>query len=35
MSEYELPLVFFTVFCQWAVGAIVAITVLIIARRSG
>ncbi|MGO2437380.1 MAG: dimethyl sulfoxide reductase anchor subunit family protein, partial [Serratia proteamaculans] len=32
MSEYELPLVFFTVFCQWAVGAIVAITVLIVAQ---
>lgn len=32
MSEYELPLVFFTVFCQWAVGAIVSITVLIIAQ---
>ncbi|CAI1219532.1 DMSO reductase anchor subunit [Serratia quinivorans] len=32
MSEYELPLVFFTVFCQWAVGTIVAITVLILAQ---
>lgn len=28
MSEYELPLVFFTVLCQWAVGSIVAITLL-------
>lgn len=34
MSEYELPLVFFTVFCQWAVGTIVAITVLILAQPS-
>jgi DMSO reductase anchor subunit len=32
MSEYELPLVFFTVFCQWAVGTMVAITVLILAQ---
>ncbi|CAI0793168.1 Formate-dependent nitrite reductase, membrane component [Serratia quinivorans] len=32
MSEYELPLVFFTVFCQWAVGTIVAITILILAQ---
>lgn len=32
MSEYEFPLVFFTVLCQWAVGAIVAITALIYAR---
>lgn len=32
MSEYELPLVFFTVFCQWAVGTIVAITGLILAQ---
>lgn len=32
MSEYELPLVFFTVFCQWAVGTIVAITGLILAH---
>ncbi|MDW5498699.1 DmsC/YnfH family molybdoenzyme membrane anchor subunit [Pseudomonas lundensis] len=32
MSEYELPLVFFTVFCQWAVGTIVAITLLILAQ---
>ncbi|MBK5072359.1 dimethyl sulfoxide reductase anchor subunit [Budviciaceae bacterium CWB-B4] len=28
MSEYELPLVFFTVLCQWAVGSIIAITAL-------
>ncbi|MCD1127678.1 dimethyl sulfoxide reductase anchor subunit [Jinshanibacter sp. LJY008] len=28
MSEYELPLVFFTVLCQWAIGSIIAITAL-------
>ncbi|AWH87744.1 dimethyl sulfoxide reductase anchor subunit family protein [Limnobaculum parvum] len=28
MSEYELPLVFFTVLCQWAVGSIIAMTAL-------
>ncbi|GKX54164.1 anaerobic dimethyl sulfoxide reductase chain C [Leminorella grimontii] len=32
MSEYEFPLVFFTVLCQWAIGAIVAVTALIYAR---
>lgn len=34
MSEYELPLVFFTLFCQWAVGTIVAITALILVQPS-
>ncbi|WP_159566477.1 dimethyl sulfoxide reductase anchor subunit family protein [Budvicia diplopodorum] len=32
MSEYELPLVFFTVLCQWATGSIVAITLLCFSR---
>ncbi|CAI0938043.1 hypothetical protein [Serratia fonticola] len=26
MNEYELPLVFFTVLCQWGIGGIIALT---------
>ncbi|MFO1446362.1 hypothetical protein KDN24_24790 [Bacillus sp. Bva_UNVM-123] len=28
MEEFELPLVFFTVFSQWAVGIVLVITLL-------
>ncbi len=26
MNEYELPLVFFTVLCQWGIGGVIALT---------
>lgn len=32
MSAYELPLSFFTVLCQWSIGSIVALTVLLYIR---
>ncbi|AMO55935.1 hypothetical protein [Endozoicomonas montiporae] len=27
MSKYQLSLVFFTILCQWSVGAVLAVTI--------